>query len=173
MTFRRLLAVILALGLSGCAQEADLPDIVVRAASADDFAGFRADLGTRFRPEQLKDFDTATQELQLDAMNRDIPTAADREADMRRVAHGQTVHAVTVLGWQARKARFVRETAGMQKLLDRDLAQQAKTTATGTPESVTRRIGSEREVLEKLHRDLAETDRRLAEWSRGKAQRKR
>ena len=169
MDLRCRLAVILALSLGGCAKQADLPDIVVHAASSDDFTGFRAELGTRFRPEQLKDFDTATQELQLDAMNRDIPTAAGREADMLRVVNGRTVHAVTVLGWQARKARFGREAAEMQQLLDRDLELQAKATANGPSESVTSRIGSEREVLEKLHRDRAETDRRLAEWSRGNA----
>ncbi|MBI2814280.1 MAG: hypothetical protein HYX71_08345 [Opitutae bacterium] len=148
--------------LAGCAKQADLPDLTVSAASPGEFARFRADLGTRFPAEQLKDFDTATQELQLDAMNRDIPTAAGREADMLIVARGKTVRAVTLLGWQARKARFLREIADMTKMLENDLTLQAKTAATGTPEFVTRRLGSEREVLAKLQASLAATESRLA-----------
>jgi len=148
--------------IAGCAKPADLPDIIVSAASPADFARFRADLGARFAPEQLKDFDTATQELQLDAMNRDIPTAEGREADMLRVAHGKTVHAVVRLGWQARKARFLREIAELDRMLKHDLELQAQTAAAGTPPTVTQRIGSEREVLAQLHRKLAETETRLA-----------
>ncbi len=151
--------------LAGCAKQADLPDITVSATSPSEFTRFRADLGTRFTPEQLKDFDTATQELQLDAMNRDIATAAGREEDMVKVANGKTVHAVVLLGWQARKARFSREVDEITKMLDHDEQQVAWTAALGTPESVTRRIGSEKEVLAKLQQNLAETDRHLAELS--------
>jgi hypothetical protein len=151
--------------LAGCAKPADLPDITVSAASPGEFASFRADLGTRFAAEQLKDFDTATQELQLDAMNRDIATAAGREADMLKVANGRTVHAVTLLGWQARKARFIREIAEITRMIDHDEQQAAKTAATGTPESVTRRLGSEKEVLAKLQANLADTETRLLELS--------
>jgi hypothetical protein len=154
--------------LGGCAKPADLPDIIVSASSKEDFTRFRADLGTRFAPEQLKDFDTATQELQLDAMNRDIPTAEGREADMLRVANGKTVHAVTLLGWQARKARFLREAAEINRMLEHDLKLQADTAATGTPPAVTSRIGSEKQLLAQLQGKLAETDRRLAELSQTK-----
>lgn len=149
--------------LAGCAKQVPLPDITVSAASASEFTRFRADLGTRFTPEQLKDFDTATQELQLDAMNRDLPSVAAREADMQRAANGRTVHAVTLLGWKARRARFLRETDMMQRMLARDLEEQARTAATGTPAGLTRRIGSEREVLAKLQTSLAETERHLVE----------
>lgn len=148
--------------LAGCAKPADLPDITVSAASSSEFTRFRADLGTRFTPEQLKDFDTATQELQLDAMHREIATAAGREADMARAVNGNTVHAVTLLGWQARKARLFREIAEITRMLEHDLKQAAKTAATGTPDSITRRIGSEKEVLAKLQHHLAETEHRLA-----------
>ena len=111
--------------LAGCAKQVPLPDITVSAAAASEFTRFRADLGTRFTPEQLKDFDTATQELQLDAMHRDIPTAAGREEDMVRVVHGKTIHAATLLGWQARKARLLRELAEITRMLKHDLQQAA------------------------------------------------
>jgi hypothetical protein len=146
--------------LAGCAKQAALPDTVVHAASPGEFARFRADLGTRFPPEQLQDFDTAGQELQLDAMHRDIATAAGREADMLAAVNGQTVHAVTLLGWQARKARFLRELAEITRMLEHDLKQAEKAPPS---ESLTRRIGSEKDVQAKLQRNLAETDRRLAE----------
>jgi hypothetical protein len=156
----RLLA-ILTLGLlAGCAKPVPLPDIIVSAASKQDFTRFNADLGKRFPPEQLKDFDTAVQELQLDAMHRDIVTAAEREADMLAVVNGKTVHAVTLLGWQARKARFQREFAEITRMLEHDLKQAEKAPPS---ESLTRRIGSEKEIQAKLQASLADTDRRLAE----------
>lgn len=162
----RLLAVVILAGFAGCARPVDLPDITVSAATKEDFTRFRADLGTRFPAERLKEFDTATQELQLDAMHRDVATAAGRELDMLGVAHGKTVGAVVLLGWQARKARFLREIAELDRMLRHDLEVQARTAATGTPPAVIQRIGSEKEVLDQLHRKLAETETRLAELAR-------
>ncbi len=145
---------------AGCAKPVPLPDIVVSAAAKEDFTRFNADLGKRFPPEQLQDFDTAVQELQLDAMHRDIATAAGREADMLAAVNGKTVHAVTLLGWQARKTRFLRELAEITRMLEHDLKQAEKAPPS---ESLTRRIGSEKEIQAKLQASLAETDRRLAE----------
>lgn len=163
----RFLSFVTLLGLlAGCAKQADLPDITVSATSPGEFIRFRADLGNRFTPEQLRDFDTATQELQLDAMNRDIATAAGREEDMVRVANGKTIRVVTLLGWQARKARFLREIAEINRMIDHDEQQAARTAATGTPETVTRRLGSERDVLAKLQPNLAATEAHLAGLSK-------
>ena len=153
--------------LAGCAKAPDLPAIPVDAATPGDFTRFRTELGGRFPADRLADFDTAIKELQLDAMER-FATAAEREADMLRVAHGKSVHAVTLLGWQARRARFLREIAELDRMLQRDLAQKEKTAATGTPDAVLRRIASEHEVLDQLHANLAATDRRLAELSQPK-----
>jgi hypothetical protein len=147
---------------AGCAKPVDLPDVVIDAASPAEFTRFRDELGTRFPAERLKDFDVATQELQLDAMARDVVSPAAREADMLRAINGKTIHAATVLGWGARKSRFIREIVEITRMLEHDLKQAEKTAATGTPESVTRRIGSEREVLAQLRAGLAETERRLA-----------
>ena len=166
MPHRWLMIVAALLGLAGCAKQTDLPDITVSATSPGEFIRFRADLGTRFTPEQLKDFDTAMQELQLDAMNRDVATAAAREEDMVHVAQGKTVRAVTLLGWQARKARFLREIAEITRMIEHDEQQAARTAATGTPETVTRRLGSEKDVLAKLQPNLAETEHHLAELGR-------
>lgn len=163
MPLLRPLLVLLLAGLAGCAKPVPLPDIVVTAATKEDFTRFSADLGKRFPPEQLQDFDTAVQELQLDAMHRDIATAAGREADMLAAVHGRTVQAVTFLGWQARKARFLRELAEITRMLEHDLKLAANAPAAGPSESLTRRIGSEKEVQAKLQRHLAETERRLAE----------
>jgi hypothetical protein len=145
----------------GCAKPPDLPDVTVTASTPGDFARFRTELGARFPADRLAEFDTAIKELQLDAMQR-LATAGEREADMLRIAAGKSVHTVTVLGWQARRARFLREIAELDGMLQRDLQQQARTSATGTPDAVLRRIASEREVLEQLHRNLAATEGRLA-----------
>jgi hypothetical protein len=147
--------------LGGCAKPPDLPDVLVAATTPADFTRFRTELGARFPADRLADFDMAIKELQLDAMQR-FATAPEREADMLRVATGKSVHAVTVLGWQARRARFLREIAELDGMLQRDLQQQARTAAASTPDAVLRRIGSEREVLEQLHANLAATDARLA-----------
>lgn len=168
MALPRLLLALTFAFLAACTKQADLPDTVVAAPSPSDFTRFRTDLGNRFPPEQLKDFDTAIQELQLDAMNKDIATAAGREADMLAIAHGKTVHAVTWLGWQARRARFLRETALLTGMLENDLKLQAKTAAAGTPESVLARIESEKGVIAQLQRNLAATERRLVEMSQAK-----
>jgi hypothetical protein len=146
--------------LGGCAKPPDLPEIVVTAATPGDFTRFRAELGAAFPAARLADFDTAIKELQLDAMQR-FDTAAEREAEMLRIAHGKSVHSVTVLGWEARRARFLREIAELNGMLQRDLAIQSRTAATGTPDAVLRRIGSEREVLEQLRGNLAAAEARL------------
>jgi hypothetical protein len=156
MLFHPLLLASLICLLAGCAKQADLPEVVVKAESHAEFTRFRSELGARFPADRLQDFDTATRELQLDAMNREIAAADAREAEMLRIANGKTVQAVTVLGWGARKARFLREIAEITRMLDHDLKQPQT-------ESVTRRVGSEKEVLAQLERNLAQTERHLAE----------
>jgi hypothetical protein len=155
------------MSLGGCAKPVDLPDVMVSAASPAEFAEFRADLSTRFAPDRLAPFDTATQELKLDAMNRDVP-AAGRELDMLSRINGRTVQVAIVTGWKARKARFLREIAEIQGLLDGALQTQQRTAATGTPSSVLAQIQSANVILGQLHDNLADTERRLAEWSAAK-----
>jgi len=148
----------------GCGKPKDLPDLTVRSADAGELAAFKSELGGRFTPEQLKPLDTALQELQLDAMDRNVPTAEAREQDMLKVVDGKTVREALVLGWQARHRRFLRETALLTGLLDNDLKLQQKTAATGTPQTVLDRIQSEKTVIAQLQANLAETDRQLTEW---------
>lgn len=143
--------------------EAAKAEIIVSAGSAAEFARFRADLGTRFTPEQLQDFDTAIQELQLDAMHRGKATAADREADMLAVVNRKTFPDAVLLGWRARRVRILREFPEARRLVDQDTAEASKTAATGTPESITSRLANEKHALEKLRRDRDDTTRRLNE----------
>jgi len=148
---------------AGCAKKLDLPEITISAAEVSAFTRFRAELGAEFPAERLKDFDTAVQELKLDAMNRDVVSAEARELDMLGVVNGKTIHAATVLGWEARRARFAREMAEINRLLETSLKQQQNAGANG-PSSVTiARIQSARNVLSQLEANAAETDRRLVE----------
>ena len=130
-------------------------EIIVRAASAAEFARFRADLGTRFTPAQLEEFDLAIQELQL--------AATGREADLLAALNRQTFPDVVVRGWRSRKDRIIREIPGAIRLVDQDTAEAAKTAATGTPEDVTRRLATEKETLAKLRHERDDALRRLNE----------
>lgn len=145
------------------AVEAAKAEIIVSAASPAEFARFRADLGTRFTPEQLQDFDTAVQELQLEAKNRGKATGADREAAMRAAVNQKTFPDAILLGWRARRDRILRELPEARRRVDRDTAEAAKTAATGTPESITNRLASEKRALDQLRRDRDDTLRRLNE----------
>lgn len=154
--FLSLLSLVL---LAGCAKP-DLPDLTVRADTAEALAAFRAELGQRFAPERLAIFDTALQELQLAGMDLH-PTAAARAAAMREQVNGRTVRAVEILGWQARRARLSSEIASLTPTLEQDLKTRAAKGA-DTPPVVLNRIQNVQEILEKLRRHLAETETRLA-----------
>jgi hypothetical protein len=157
----RWLVIVLLACFSACAKQPDLPDTIVRAASAEELTSFRADLGAHFAADRLQTFDTALQELKLDAMSRSVATADAREQDMRAVVNGQTVHAAEILGWQARRTRVLSEIALLAGLLERDLQRQQQTAATGTPLSVTTHIQNEQDILERLHRNLTDTESHL------------
>ena len=150
--------------LGGCAKPKALPEITVRASAAGELTDFRSELGARFTPEQLQPFDIAVQELKLDAMNRGVAAAADREQDMLIVVNGKSVHEALVLGWTARRNRILREIAQMTELLDHNLKLQQQTATTGTPESVTTHLQNVQEILARLHGDLTDTDQKLAGW---------
>lgn len=158
------LAVLLLLAcIAGCSKP-DLPDTVVRAPTVADLTAFRSDLGTRFPAERLTDFDTALQELKLAAMNQGVDTAAARDEHARAAADGQTVRAVLILGWQARRTRLRAEQELMAGYLAADLKREQETAATGTPLSVRTHLENERAILARLETSLAETDRSLAAW---------
>ena len=161
---RCLFVVVLAGFFASCAKPA-LPDLVVRASSSGDLASFRSDLGVRFTAEQIAPFDTALQELQLEAMNRNVSPAAAREADMLIAVNGQTVHDAQVLGWRARRERLLREIATFTAMRERDLKQQKGSASAGPTQSVLNRLQNEQDILARLARDVAEADANLAAWS--------
>lgn len=142
-----------------------LPDTLVRSSSTEELAAFRAELGDRFPAEQLQAFDTALVELKLDAMNRGVAAASDRDQQVQALIHGKTVRAAETLGWQARRSRILSETAYLSGLLDADLKAQQRTAATGTPASVITHLQNEQDILARLHRDLTATEQQLAAWS--------
>lgn len=152
--------------LAGCARPPTFPEVAVKARSGDELAAFRADLQDRFAPGQLQDFDTATKELQLDAMNHGIKAAADREAAMLRAIDGRTIHDALVAGWQARHRRLEGEAKQISDLLAADLKARDQAVAAGRPPpaSVETHLQNEQEILARLNRDLAATDQQLAAW---------
>ena len=158
--FLSLLALFL---LASCAKP-DLPDTILRAGTGEELAACRAELGQRFAADRLAALDTALNELQLAGMDRGLATAAARAAAMREQVNGRTVHAVEILGWQARRARLRGEIGQLTEIRDQQVAVRDRTAATGTPQAVHDRIASAEEVLGKLRRNLEETERQLAAW---------
>ncbi len=152
------------LAAAGCARP-DLPAVPVRADSAEALAAFRAGIGREFPAERLADFDTAIQELQLAGMDAGLATAADRAAAMRAQVHGQTVRAVEIAGWRARRQRLAAEMATFERTLAADLRTRAERGA-ATPSVVTNRIQNVEDILAKHRGLLAEADRRLEAWAR-------
>jgi hypothetical protein len=159
---RWLILLSLSIGLFGCTKQADLPEITITASDRSEFIRFRSELGAQFPAERLQPFDTAVQELKLDAMHRNIASADERELDMIKVAHGKTVHAVTVLGWEARRERFQREIAFIHTLLEGDLRVQQNAGAGGPSATVLARIRSAQNLIAQLQGNVADTERQLA-----------
>ncbi len=161
---RRLIVILLIGCLGGCAKPPDLPEITIRASAAGELTAFRAELGARFTAEQLQPFDTALQELQLDAMDRGVANAGDREQVMLAAVNGKSVHEALVTGWQARRHRLLSQIALLTGLVEQNLKVQQQTAATGTPESVTTHLHNAQDIIAQLQGTLADTDRRLTEW---------
>jgi hypothetical protein len=145
--------------LGGCSRP-DLPDMVVRAESDKELAEFRTDLARRFPADRLTTFDTALQELVLDALNRGVAPASARDADMRAVVHGRTVREARILGWEARRQRLLAEVKLLTGMRDEAAKHHEKSPST----SLAARISSAEEVLARLHGDLKEADQHLAAW---------
>lgn len=158
---RRIVALLsagLAFLQAGCGQKPPLPDTVVQAGSDQELKRFREDLGARFAADELATFDTALQEIRLEALNNDVSPASAREIYLREAVDRRTVREVTRRGWEARRARFQAETAYLDGLLQQDLARQQKTPT----DNIAARIASAREVLARLERDLQATEAQLA-----------
>lgn len=159
----RFLPLLCVLFLAACSRP-DLPANVVAAGSAEELAATRAELAARFGTAALAPLDTALNELQLAGMDRGLASAAARAEAMRAQVNGQTVRAVEILGWQARRTRLLAEIKQLTELRDQQVAVRERTAATGTPSAVHDRIASAEEVLAKLRRFLAETEQQLAAW---------
>ncbi|MBI3884612.1 MAG: hypothetical protein HY302_02620 [Opitutae bacterium] len=160
---RSLFVVVLIGLLAGCAKPV-LPDLVVRAGTSEDLATFRSDLAARFTAQELEPFDTAIQELKLDAMNRNVAPASAREADTLAAVNGKTVHDTLVLGWRARRERLLREIALFTAMHERDLQLQ-KENGPDTTQTVLNRIQNEEDILSRLQHDLADANTRLTTWA--------
>jgi hypothetical protein len=144
--------------LVACGRTPALPETPIRAGSDRELKQFRDELGTRFPAGELAAFDTALQEIRLEALNRDVSPAAAREDYLRQAINGKTVGEVTRRGWEARRTRFQAEMTYLRGLLEQDLARQQKTPT----DNLASRISSAREVLARLERDLQATEAQLA-----------
>jgi len=158
--------------LGGCAKPVDLPDRTVGAANISEFTRFRSDLEAEYSADRLHPFDVAIQELRLNAMNRDIVSPEARDADMVAVVNGKTVQVVTLLGWEARRDRVLHEIGEIDRTLQGDLRTRKNAGADGPSTTLLARIQSAQNVIAQLQRDVAETERRLAEFRTAAAMKK-
>lgn len=159
---RWIVLVVLLAAFAGCSRTT-LPESVVRAGSAEEFTASRSDLGDRFAAADLQPFDTAIQELKLEAMNRNVAGVTAREQYMLEAVNGRTVLSALRLGWQARRARLLAEQAELSRLLERDVRLHEKAAESKADEYATR-VQNEREIIARLQRDVADAERRLAGW---------
>lgn len=150
--------------VSACAPK-PLAERPVHAASADTFADFRAKLGADFAAEQLKDFDTAVQELKLDAMNSGVAGVAAREEKVFAMMNGKSVREVEVLGWQARHRRLNAELADMEQRLAHDSALQAKAVSADSVKYFSNLINNEQDLVAQSKRNIADTEAKLQSWN--------
>lgn len=165
---RPALVVTLLYFVSGCSQKA-LLDREVRAGSSEEFMIYRTGLVGEFTPRLLQDFDTAIQELKLDAIAKGVAGAALRDQRIRAAANGKPVHQVLVLGWEARRSRLTNELNEMKERYAHDtklLARPGSNESTQFLSNVTR---NEEDKINQLKSLLGDTEQKLQEWSATKA----
>ena len=149
---------------SACAPK-PLAERPVNAVSADSFANFRTMLGSDFAADQLKDFDTAIQELKLDAMNHGVAGVAAREEKVLALMNGKSVREIEVLGWQARHRRLNAELADMEQRLTHDRALQAKAVSADSVKYFSNLISNEQDLVAQSKRNIAATEAKLQSWN--------
>lgn len=157
------IAALFCCAVPGCSQK-DWLQREVPAASSDELAAFRARLGQEKSADEIKPFDTALQELKLDAMNHGVAGVAAREAQMRAMVAGKPVRDVLVLGWEARQLRLENELKDMSGRLEHDSQLLNKPGGPGPTPFMTNLIKNEQDIVAQLKRDLAQAQARLAEW---------
>ncbi|PTY02682.1 hypothetical protein DB347_23505 [Opitutaceae bacterium EW11] len=158
-----LLAVLLFGCLSGCSKKS-LMDRSIPAVSAEEIAVFRAELGEEFPAAELKDFDTALQELKLEAMNNGVSGVAQREERMRAAVNGKTVREALVLGWQARHVRVARELEDMSGRLEHDRQLKDRPGSADSSRFLSNLVANEQDIVAQLKRQLDDADEHLVRW---------
>jgi hypothetical protein len=160
---RLLLGFFALLSLCGCGA-AVLEDLKVEAASVESFQSFRQNLARRYSADQLAPFDTAVQELKLEAMNSGVAGAKTREEKVLQNIHQKRVREVTILGWQARHSRLTAELTDMRSRFERDSKLQEKAQTEDSRKFFSNLLQNERDLIAQLERDLRATEERLREW---------
>lgn len=153
----------------GCGKKSGL-DYQVVARTPDELAATREHLENVLDPQHLQFFDTAVQELKLDAMNAGIEGAARRDEEMRTRVEGKSVRDVILLGWKARQGRLTRELKDMTERLNRDLPNAERPGGKEPGTFLANRIQNEKELVAQLTARLEETNRQLTEWERERGQ---
>lgn len=134
----------------------------IAAATADDFAAWRAELGTQVTQAEWQDFDIAVQELKIKVMaERGGSAKAVLDEGMRAKINGKTFKEALILGFEARRERLDRERGEVQARLDHDsrLVVKAGDTASANYINTVRRADMDRKEL--LVREINEASEKL------------
>lgn len=148
--------------LTGCSKPAP-QDRLVKADSPQQFEQWRSDREDWSSQEQ-QDFDTAIQEIKLDAMTKSAGTMDSREAQMCDVVKGKTVRAVEILGWHDRRDRLEREKNDMETRLAHDSGLKVREDQTERAQALASITRNEREIIAKNTGLINDVDAKLQGW---------
>lgn len=155
---------LLFLSFTACSQKIGW-DKPIAASTPEEFTTSRERLVAILTPEQLQAFDTAIQELKLDAMDKGVAGTSAREQHMRSTVNGKTVRDATLLGWKARKARFERELKDMSDRLAHDSQLANRSGSTEPSRTVSNLVQNEQDIVAQLKKQLEDADHHIENLS--------
>ena len=148
--------------LAGCSKPAP-QDRIVKADSPEQFDQWRSDREDWSSQEQ-QDFDTAIQEIKLDAMNKSAGTIDSRESAMCEAVNGKTVRAVEILGWHDRRDRLEREKNDVETRYAHDSKLKAREDQTDRAQALATTTRNEQAIIAKNTGLIADVDAKLETW---------
>jgi hypothetical protein len=148
--------------LAGCSKPAP-QDRLVKADSPEQFEQWRSDRED-WSPQEQQDFDTAIQEIKLDAMNKSSGTMDSRETAMCETVNGKTVRAVEIIGWHDRRDRLAREKKDVETRYAHDSTLKAREDQPDRAQALETTTRNEQAIIAKNTGLIADVDAKLKGW---------
>lgn len=160
-----LFGIVLTASVMGCAPRKAI-DGPVAARSAEEFAAFRDALNGAVPLPTLEAFDTAVQELKLEAMSNGVSGVGAREERVRQTVNGKSLQVVLTLGWKARAARLQRELKDMTDRYEHDRELLNRAGGSASSQHLANLTANEQDIIAQLKHQLADTEQKLSAWQK-------